>query len=97
MSVTGDSDLLTVYNAYATWRRVRTTPGINEYTFCRKNFLSPQGLINIEDIKTQLLVSIADAGLLRLDSAEKASLNRYITLVIPYCFLKLHRVSFTNT
>ncbi|PYI15552.1 ATP dependent RNA helicase [Aspergillus violaceofuscus CBS 115571] len=72
----GDSDLLTVYNAYCSWKRTRNTPGANEYAFCRKNFLSSQTLLNIEDIKMQLVVSIADAGLLTLDPMQKAALNR---------------------
>jgi ATP-dependent RNA helicase DHX29 len=72
----GDSDLLTVYNAYCAWRRIKNTPGVNEYSFCRKNFLSPQTLLNIEDIKSQLLVSIVDAGMLKLDADEQASLRR---------------------
>ncbi|PGH14783.1 hypothetical protein AJ79_02799 [Helicocarpus griseus UAMH5409] len=72
----GSSDLLTIYNAYLAWKRHRTTPGMSEYSFCRKNFLSPQTLLNIEDVKMQLLVSIVDAGLLTLDSAEQESLKR---------------------
>ncbi|OJJ31738.1 hypothetical protein ASPWEDRAFT_118185 [Aspergillus wentii DTO 134E9] len=72
----GDSDLLTVYNAYCAWKRTRSTPGTNEFAFCRKNFLSSQTLLNIEDVKMQLVVSIADAGLLTLDPAQKTSLNR---------------------
>ncbi|KAL2824647.1 P-loop containing nucleoside triphosphate hydrolase protein [Aspergillus cavernicola] len=72
----GDSDLLTVYNAYCAWKRTRSTPGANEYAFCRKNFLSPQTLLNIEDVKLQLMVSIADAGIVTLDASQKASLNR---------------------
>ncbi|QMW35554.1 hypothetical protein G4B84_011045 [Aspergillus flavus NRRL3357] len=72
----GDSDLLTVYNAYCAWKRTRNTPGANEYAFCRKNFLSSQTLLNIEDIKMQLIVSIADAGLLLLDPTQKTALNR---------------------
>ncbi|CAG8385432.1 unnamed protein product [Penicillium salamii] len=72
----GDSDLLTVYNAYCSWRRIRSTPGSNEFAFCRKNFLSPQTLQGIEDVKMQLVVSIADAGLLTLDAAQKVALNR---------------------
>ncbi|GAB1199842.1 hypothetical protein APSETT444_009201 [Aspergillus pseudonomiae] len=72
----GDSDLLTVYNAYCAWKRTRNTPGANEYAFCRKNFLSSQTLLNIEDIKMQLVVSIADAGLLTLDPSQKTALNR---------------------
>ncbi|KAJ5542979.1 Helicase C-terminal [Penicillium sp. DV-2018c] len=71
----GDSDLLTVYNAYCSWRRARST-GSNEYAFCRKNCLSPQTLLAIEDVKMQLVVSIVDAGLLNLDASQKAALNR---------------------
>lgn len=66
-----------MYNAYCAWKRTRSTPGANEYAFCRKNFLSSQTLLNIEDIKMQLVVSLADAGLLNLDPAQKTSLNRY--------------------
>ncbi|KAL4779326.1 P-loop containing nucleoside triphosphate hydrolase protein [Aspergillus varians] len=72
----GDSDLLTVYNAYCAWKRTRSTPGANEYAFCRKNFLSLPTLLNIEDVKLQLIVSIADAGLITLDANQKSSLNR---------------------
>ncbi|KAL4880475.1 P-loop containing nucleoside triphosphate hydrolase protein [Aspergillus karnatakaensis] len=72
----GDSDLLTVYNAYTVWKHHRSTPGASEFAFCRKNFLSPQTLLNIEDVKLQLMVSIADAGLITLDASQKASLNR---------------------
>ncbi|KAL2365476.1 hypothetical protein RJZ56_001602 [Blastomyces dermatitidis] len=72
----GNSDLLTVYNAYLAWKRHRSTPGMSEYAFCRKNYLSPQTLLNIEDVKMQLLVSIVDAGLLSLDRAEQESLAR---------------------
>ncbi|KAL3707826.1 hypothetical protein TMatcc_005808 [Talaromyces marneffei ATCC 18224] len=72
----GDSDLLTIYNAYLAWKRIRETPGVNEYSFCRKNFLSPQTLVNIEDVKTQLLVSIVDAGVLKLEPEEQTALRR---------------------
>ncbi|PYH95397.1 ATP dependent RNA helicase [Aspergillus ellipticus CBS 707.79] len=72
----GDSDLLTVYNAYCSWKRARSTPGVSEFAFCRKNFLSSQTLLNIEDVKMQLIVSIADTGLLTLDREQKAALNR---------------------
>ncbi|KAJ5591716.1 Helicase C-terminal [Penicillium hispanicum] len=72
----GDSDLLTVYNAYCGWKRARTTPGSSEYAFCRKNCLSLQTLLSIEDVKMQLVVSIADAGMLSLDGSQKTALNR---------------------
>lgn len=67
---------MTVYNAYCSWKRTRSTHGANEYAFCRKNYLSPQTLLNIEDIKMQLLVSIADAGLISLDATQRAAFNR---------------------
>ncbi|MCJ1434770.1 hypothetical protein MMC27_004140 [Xylographa pallens] len=72
----GDSDLLTVYNAYCAWRRVCKSTGSSEYQFCRKNFLSPQTLSNIEDLKAQLTTALVDAGFLSLDEEGKAALNR---------------------
>lgn len=72
----GDSDLLTVYNAYSTWRKVCTTTGMNEFQFCGKNFLSPQNLANVEDLKSQLLISVADAGFVKLGSEERHALSR---------------------
>ena len=74
---------MTVYNAYCAWKRARSTPGSNEYAFCRKNFLSSQTLLNIEDVKMQLVVSIADAGLLQLDASQKTSINRSVTTRYP--------------
>lgn len=73
----GDSDLLTVYNAYCAWRRVcGGTTAMSEQQFCQRNFMSQQTLSNIEDTKSQLTVSLADAGFVTLNDAEKASLNR---------------------
>ncbi|EZF69302.1 hypothetical protein H105_08155 [Trichophyton soudanense CBS 452.61] len=70
----GNSDLLTVYNAYCAWKKHRADK--NEFSFCRKNHLSPQALLNIEDVKTQLLVSVADTGLLKLNNEDQLALNR---------------------
>ncbi|KAK0708586.1 P-loop containing nucleoside triphosphate hydrolase protein [Lasiosphaeris hirsuta] len=74
----GDSDLLTVYNAYSAWKRVcqAATGGGAEFQFCRKNFLSPPTLANIEDLKGQLLVSIVDSGFLQMTTEERQALNR---------------------
>ena len=71
-----DSDLITVYNAYCSWKRIRTTTGMSEFQFCRKNFLSSQNLNNIEDLKLQLLSSIQEAGFLTLDTNEQSALSR---------------------
>jgi ATP-dependent RNA helicase DHX29 len=73
----GDSDLLTTYNAYKSWRAVCTTPGRSEIQFCHKNFLSPQNLGNIEDLKAQLLSSLVEAGFVQLSVEERRALQRY--------------------
>jgi ATP-dependent RNA helicase DHX29 len=73
----GDSDLLTTYNAYRAWRAVCTTPGRSEMQFCHKNFLSPQNLGNIEDLKAQLLSSLVEAGFIQLSPDERRNLQRY--------------------
>ncbi|PNS15386.1 ATP-dependent RNA helicase DHX36 [Sphaceloma murrayae] len=72
----GDSDLLTTFNAYKAWRRVCSTPGISEFEFCKKNFLSPTALANIEELKGQLLSSLLDAGFLTLSAEERMALSR---------------------
>ncbi|KAF9882462.1 ATP dependent RNA [Colletotrichum karsti] len=72
----GDSDLLTVYNAYLAWKRVCQSTSGKDFQFCRKNFLSQQTLANIEDLKGQLLVSVADSGFLLLTDDERRALNR---------------------
>jgi ATP-dependent RNA helicase DHX29 len=72
----GDSDLLTAYNAYVSWRKVCTTPGMSEYNYCNKNFLSAQNLANIEDLKGQLLMSLSDAGFVTLGPEERQALSK---------------------
>ncbi|KAI0120994.1 pre-mRNA-splicing factor ATP-dependent RNA helicase PRP22 [Xylariales sp. AK1849] len=71
----GDSDLLTVYNAYLGWKKVCQTTN-HDFQYCKKNFLSPQTLSNIEDLKGQLLVSLVDSGFLQLTEDERRTLNR---------------------
>ena len=67
----GDSDLLTVYNAYCAWRRICKSSGASEHQFCRKNFLVPQTLANIEDLKGQLASVLAEAGFMRAGNDER--------------------------
>ncbi|OCK87205.1 ATP-dependent RNA helicase A [Cenococcum geophilum 1.58] len=73
----GDSDLLTAYNAYKTWKTVCVTPGISEMQFCHKNFLSSQNLSNIEDLKSQLLTSLDDAGFVHLPPDSRRALSQH--------------------
>lgn len=74
----GDSDLLTVYNAYCSWRRTCNTSGASEQQFCRKNYLSQPNLMNVEELKAQLAIALADAGFLKLREDEGISLNKYV-------------------
>jgi ATP-dependent RNA helicase DHX29 len=73
----GDSDLLTAYNAYKSWKAVCTTAGRSEASFCHKNFLSAQNLANIEDLKAQLLSLLANAGFVEMTPDERRALTRY--------------------
>lgn len=70
----GNSDLLLTYNAYCAWRRACCTGDV--HAFCKRNFLSHHLLLQIEEQKIQLLVTVNDAGNLLLDEAEKESLRR---------------------
>ncbi|KAK1253156.1 hypothetical protein MKX08_004343 [Trichoderma sp. CBMAI-0020] len=71
-----DSDVLTTYNAYLAWKRVCQSSGNvgKEFQFCRKNYLNQQTLTNIEDLKGQLLTSLADSGFLSLTEEERRGL-----------------------
>ncbi|KAF2687783.1 ATP-dependent RNA helicase A [Lentithecium fluviatile CBS 122367] len=73
----GDSDLLTTYNAYKTWKAVCTTAGRSEVQFCHTNFLSSQNLGNIEDLKAQLLSSLVEASCVQMSPEERRILSRY--------------------
>ena len=73
----GDSDLLTVFNAYCAWRRIcSATHGMSEQQFCRRNFMNAQTLSNIEELKSQLLLSLVDANFVAITHAERQSLQR---------------------
>ena len=65
-----------MYNAYCAWRRVVSTNKVSEHQFCRRNFLNQATLAGIEDLKTQLLDTLIEAGYLTLAKDEIASLKR---------------------
>lgn len=83
----GNSDLLTGWNAYSSWRRVCANKGnITEADFCRKNYLSGRTLSNIEDLKGQLIAAVLDAGFLSLTADERVALNKLASPVLPSLF-----------
>src|SRR5205823_7323536 len=55
--------------------RVHLAKSMEEFEFCRKNFLSPRNLAAIEDLKQQLFVSLVESGFLPLNEKERLSLN----------------------
>ena len=65
-----------MWNAYCAWRRVCVTSGSSEFQFCKKNFLNQQTLLNIEDLKEQLLQAVLDAGFVSLTETEKSAFDR---------------------
>jgi ATP-dependent RNA helicase DHX29 len=66
----GDSDLLTTYNAYCAWRRISEAPNENVFAFCRKHFLSPQALSNIEELKAQIFSALCETGVVKSSQSE---------------------------
>jgi ATP-dependent RNA helicase DHX29 len=93
----GDSDLLTAYHAYKSWKSVCTSAGHSEMQFCHKNFLSPQNLGNIEDLKAQLFSSLADAGFFHLAPDERRALSRYRSTARHRTFISVPAQYDTNS
>ncbi|KAL9035603.1 MAG: hypothetical protein Q9214_006501 [Letrouitia sp. 1 TL-2023] len=73
----GDSDLLTVLNAYTAWKRACGNSPSFEHQFCQKNSLIAQTLSSIEELKGQLLGSLVEAGFLTLDEGEIHALQMF--------------------
>ncbi|KAI9805234.1 MAG: hypothetical protein M1833_005687 [Piccolia ochrophora] len=93
----GGSDLLTLWNAYGAWRRVCTSHSASETQYCQKYSLNQQALIHIEELKQQLLVSLDDMGVLRLDAADKARLHHTRIHAKPRQFFQLSDCSDRNS
>ena len=69
-----DSDLLSALNAYESWKRAKAK-GLS-IQFCQKNFLSEQALIQIEELRVQLLVYLVDGGQVVLSQDERIQLSK---------------------
>jgi ATP-dependent RNA helicase DHX29 len=94
----GDSDLLTVYNAYSAWKRVSQSRDQSVIAFCRKYFLSPQNLTAIEDLKGQLLSAMSETGMVpSLSHPRYHPRNRHRTFVEVPQNLNLNNANETIT
>ncbi|SCZ98775.1 BZ3500_MvSof-1268-A1-R1_Chr7-1g09268 [Microbotryum saponariae] len=67
-----NSDFLTLYNAYCSWREASGNGYEREFT--RKNFLSQQNLQEIEQGRQQYFSFLVDAGFIDISEAEKRDL-----------------------
>lgn len=67
-----NSDFLTTYNAYCSWREACSNN--YEREFCRKSFLSLQNLQQIEDLRQQFFSFLVDAGFVNITNAERREL-----------------------
>lgn len=79
----GNSDLLTLYHVYCSWKRhVRTTSNSFVSEFCQKNFLNAQSLFVVEDLKAQFAACLEETGYVRFNTEEKEALHRYFRSVL---------------
>lgn len=70
----GDSDFLTIANAFNGFRR--STAQNHHRTFCNRSFLSIQNLMQIEELRQQYFSYLVDAGFVTVDDAFRQELNK---------------------
>ncbi|TKY90802.1 hypothetical protein EX895_000800 [Sporisorium graminicola] len=70
----GDSDFLTIANAFNGFRR--STAQNHHRTFCNRSFLSIQNLLQIEELRQQYFSYLIDAGFVSVDDAFRQELNK---------------------
>ncbi|KAK0561755.1 hypothetical protein OC861_005661 [Tilletia horrida] len=70
----GDSDFLTVANAFNAWRRACANN--HHWQFCNKTFLSHQTLQQIEDLRQQYMAYLLGSGFVEVDEATNRAIAR---------------------
>ncbi|SNX81910.1 probable DNA/RNA helicase (DEAD/H box family II) [Melanopsichium pennsylvanicum] len=70
----GDSDFLTIANAFNGFRR--SAAQNHHRTFCNRSFLSIQNLLQIEELRQQYFSYLIDASFVTVDDTFKAELNK---------------------
>ncbi|KIJ68314.1 hypothetical protein HYDPIDRAFT_24607 [Hydnomerulius pinastri MD-312] len=70
-----NSDFLTLHHAFASWRRASANPGFVR-KFCRKNFLSHENLLQIEELRQQFLGYLVDSSFIDVDRGFVKDLSR---------------------
>ncbi|GFR93670.1 ATP-dependent RNA helicase DHX36, partial [Elysia marginata] len=76
----GNSDYLTMLNAYKSWCKVRERGSHRAYVYCQENFLSVKTLQMLASLKQQYVELLSDIGFiqsgLRLRDVERAGKSR---------------------
>ncbi|KAK0525501.1 hypothetical protein OC834_005154 [Tilletia horrida] len=70
----GDSDFLTVANAFNAWRRACANN--HHWQFCNRTFLSHQTLQQIEDLRQQYMAYLLDSGFVKVDDVTSKAIAR---------------------
>ncbi|CEH15826.1 p-loop containing nucleoside triphosphate hydrolase protein [Ceraceosorus bombacis] len=70
----GDSDFVTYAKAFAAWRRAIDNNFARQ--FCTKNFLSPQNLQGIEELRLQYFGYLIDSGFVTVNAETKQDLAK---------------------
>ncbi|KAJ1041518.1 hypothetical protein NDA11_000066 [Ustilago hordei] len=70
----GDSDFLTIANAFNGFRR--STAQNHHRTFCNRSFLSIQNLLQIEELRQQYFSYLIDASFVSVDDAFRQELDK---------------------
>ncbi|KAF6766323.1 pre-mRNA-splicing factor ATP-dependent RNA helicase prp22 [Ephemerocybe angulata] len=71
-----NSDFLTIHNAFSSWRRASSNPGVNIRKFCSQNYLSHQNLQQIEELRQQFLGFLVDTSFIQVDRSFIRDIGR---------------------
>lgn len=79
-----NSDFLTICNVYNTWRNAFHNDNVHQ--FCRKNMLSHQNLMQIEELRIQFFGFLLDAGFIGVQNDSRNHNGRGKFCTVPRDF-----------
>ncbi|KAH9810275.1 P-loop containing nucleoside triphosphate hydrolase protein, partial [Melampsora americana] len=79
-----NSDFLTICNVYNTWRNAFHNDNVHQ--FCRKNMLSHQNLMQIEELRIQFFGFLLDAGFICVQNDTRNYYGRSKFCTVPRDF-----------
>jgi len=75
--LSAESDFHTFLNVYKKWEAERARKGNKTYYYCKRNYLSQNTLLQIMEIKNQLMQLVYDQGLIEENEESINSRNKY--------------------